>query len=111
VAVAVGEAVGEAVAAVVAAAVAVAVGEAVVAAEAVAQLGCPRRKPRAAVSRPPSAWLSSRSRPPRTPRGARVRRSCGWSTCHGVYGEAPDFARDLCLSDGSTRRPPMRSHM
>ncbi len=54
------------------------------AAEEAAQLACPRRKSRVAASRSPSVWLSLHSRPPRTPRGARVSKFCGWSTCHAV---------------------------
>jgi hypothetical protein len=94
-----------AVAAVVAVAVAAVgvVAEAVVAAAAVAagaglaQDGFPRRNSPAADLRRPSALLSSSSRPPGTPRGARVGRSGGSSTWCGVYGEAPEFAIDMCI--------------
>jgi hypothetical protein len=62
-----------------------------------AQNGFPRRNSPVAALRRPSALLSSSSRPPGTPRGARVGRSGGSSTWRGVYGEALEFARGMCI--------------
>jgi hypothetical protein len=69
-----------------------AVVEAVARGEAPARVGVPKRMSPGAALRQASAWLSSHSRPPTTPQGARADRSCGRSTCHEVYGETPKFA-------------------
>lgn len=70
---------------------------AVAAVEATGRVGFPRPRSPAVGLQRPSVWLSSRSHPPTTPRGARVDRSFGSSTSGEVYGETLMSARDLCL--------------
>ena len=71
----------------------------------------PKQKSRVTALSPPSAWLSSSSLPPTTPRGARADRSHGSSTCRGVYGEAQEFASSMYPDARSGDLCPMHAHM